>query len=59
MEEELKDRFKALHSIQSVSKKCDEEENEAVRILEKEFELKYKDIYAQREALINGKGDPN
>jgi GTPase involved in cell partitioning and DNA repair len=35
----------------------DKEEQKEIRILEVEFEKKYKEIYAQRELIINGKMD--
>jgi len=57
MDAEIKDRFKALFAIQSFVRDFDEEENKAIRDLEIEFEKKYKEIYALREKLINGKCD--
>jgi len=57
MDDELKDRFKALKAIQDVCRDADKEEQGAIRELEVEFENKYKEIYALREALINGKSD--
>jgi len=57
MDDELKDRFKALYSIQSLCKDFDEEESKEIRKLEILYEDKYKDIYMQRERIINSK-DP-
>lgn len=54
---ELRDRFKALHTLQCITKEMDEEETEGIRKLELEFEEKYKQIYATRELLINGKSE--
>lgn len=59
MDEELRDRFKALKALQDICKELDEEEQKEIKLLELEYENKYKDIYAQREALINGKSDIN
>jgi hypothetical protein len=55
MDDELKDRFKALYTIQSLCKDFDEEETKEIRKLELMYENKYKDIYAQRERIINSK----
>ena len=55
MDDELKDRFKALKAIQDLCHEFDDEENEEIRKLELLYENKYKEIYAQRELLINGK----
>ena len=57
MDEELKNRFKALKAIQDAVNEFDKEEQKEIRILEVEFEKKYKEIYAQRELIINGKMD--
>ena len=57
MDDELKDRFKALQAIQSFTREMDEEEAKDIRKLETEYENKYKEIYVLREALINGKSD--
>lgn len=57
MDEELKDRFKALKAIQDMVNDFDKEEQKEIRKLEVEFEKKYKEIYAQREQVINGKMD--
>ena len=54
MDDELKDRFKAMFSIGDAVKKYDEEEQKGIRELEVEFEEKYKEIYASREGLISG-----
>lgn len=59
MDAELKDRFKALKSIQDIIRDCDEEEQKEIRLLEIEFENKYKEIYSRREQLINGKVTPD
>lgn len=55
MDEELKERFKALYMLQNICKDLDEDEVKEVRKLEIEYENKYKSIYAQRERLINSK----
>ena len=57
MDEEVRDRFKALFSIQQYVHEFDDQENKAIRELELEFENKYKEIYALREALISGTSD--
>ena len=49
MDDELKDRFKALKMIQDDCHEIDEEEMKEMRKLEIEFEEKYKEIYALRE----------
>jgi hypothetical protein len=55
MDDELKDRFKSLYTIQSLCKDFDEEETKEIRKLELLYESKYKDIYSQRERIINSK----
>jgi hypothetical protein len=55
MDDELKDRFKALKAIQDLCDQLGEEEDAEIRELEIQYENKYKQIYAQREELINGK----
>ena len=55
MDEELRDRFKALKSIQDQVHEFDEEEQKEIRKLEIVFEEKYKEIYAMRERIINAK----
>lgn len=55
MDDEVKDRFKALYKLQECCKEFDEEEIAEVRKLEIEYENKYKAIYAQRERIINSK----
>lgn len=55
MDAELKDRFKALKVLQDTVHDLDEEEQREMRKLEIQFEEKYKEIYAARELLINGK----
>ena len=57
MDEEIRDRFKALKSIQDDIRSLDDEEEKGIRGLERQFETKYKEIYALREQLINGKID--
>jgi len=57
IDDELKDRFKALYTIQSICKDFDEEEVAEIRKLEIQYENKYKQIYSQRERIINSK-DP-
>lgn len=54
---ELKDRFKALQAIAFECREFDDEESKAIKELELQFENKYMEIYAQREAVINDKGD--
>jgi len=54
MDDEIKDRFKALKVLQDIVKDLDDEESKLVRVAELEYENKYKEIYALREALING-----
>lgn len=55
MDEELRDRFKALKAIQDLLQEADEEEQAQIRKIEIEFENKYKEIYSIREQIINGK----
>jgi hypothetical protein len=55
MDDELKDRFKALKTIQDYVHECDEEEQKEIRKLEIIFEEKYKEIYSMRERIINAK----
>ena len=52
MDAELKDRFKALMTIQNDMKKYDEEHSVEYRKIEVEFERKYKEIYGDRDLLI-------
>ena len=52
---ELKDRFKALQSIAFEMDALDQTEQDGIKELELEYEEKYKEIYALREALINEK----
>lgn len=59
MDDELKDRFKALKAIQDLCRNYDDEENEEIRKLEILYEGKYKEIYKQRETLVNGKEAPD
>lgn len=46
IDDELKDRFKALYTIQSTCKDFDEEEVAEIRKLEIQYENKYKQIYS-------------
>ena len=55
MDDELKERFKALKSIQDYVHECDEEEQKEIRKLEIIFEDRYKEIYNMRERIINAK----
>lgn len=55
MDEELRDRFKALKVIQDQIQDADSDEAKEIRKLEVEFEKKYKEIYRIREQIINGK----
>ena len=57
LDEELKDRFKALKVIQNLLHEMDEEEQKEVRKQEIIFEEKYKEIYELRRQFINA--DPN
>ena len=57
MDPEIKDRFKALQAIAFIHKEFDDEETKAVKEFELEFENKYKEIYALREAVINEKAE--
>ena len=57
MDNELKDRFKALKTIQDFVHEMDEDEQKEIRKLEIVFEEKYKEIYSMRERIINGKDD--
>ena len=57
MDDELKERFMALKSIQDYVHEYDDEEQKGIRKLEIEFEEKYKEIYKLREQIINGKMD--
>ena len=59
MDNELKDRFKALKAIADDLRQMDDESDKLIRDLEVEFENKYKEIYRQRDELINGKTDVN
>ena len=54
MDAELKDRFKAMLTIQNDIKKYDEEHSREYRKLEVQFEKKYKEVYAIRDQLISG-----
>jgi len=54
MDDELKDRFKALKAIQDLCRGFDDEENEEIRKLEIVYENKYKEIYQLRNELVNG-----
>ena len=55
MDNESKDRFKALFILQEKLGDFDEEEENEIRKLELIYENKYKEIYAQRERIINSK----
>ena len=55
MDNEIKDRFKALFVLQEKLGDFDEEEENEIRKLELIYENKYKEIYAQRERIINSK----
>lgn len=57
MDPELRDRFKALQAIAIECRALDDEESKEVKELELQFENRYKEIYAQREALINEKAN--
>jgi hypothetical protein len=52
---ELKDRFKALYAISLHCRELDDEEGKEIKQLELQFENKYREIYAMREAVINEK----
>lgn len=53
MDDELKDRFKALKVIQNECDEFDEEEQKEVRKQEINFESKYQEIYELRRKSIN------
>ena len=53
LDDELKERFKALKVIQNLIHEFDEEEQKEVRKEEIVFEDKYKDIYELRRKYIN------
>ena len=55
MDEEIRDRFKALKSIQDMLGEADEEEQKEIKKIELEFEERYKEIYRTREQIVNGK----
>ena len=57
MDEELRDRFKALKSIQDEIHDYDEEEQKEIRKLEIIYEEKYKELYALRDQFVNAKID--
>ena len=57
MDDELKDRFKALKVIQDLFHECDDDQQKEIRKLEQIYELKYDEIYGQRERIINGKDE--
>jgi hypothetical protein len=57
IDEELKDRFKALKVIQNQMHEFDEEEQKEVRKLEVIFEDKYKEIYELRRKFVNAGKD--
>ena len=57
MDEELRERFKALKALQDLIYDADEEEQKEIRKLELQYEEKYKEIYDIREQVINGKVD--
>lgn len=53
LDEELRDRFKALKVIQNLMHDLDKEEQKEVRKQEIIFEEKYKEIYELRRMYIN------
>ena len=53
LDDEFKDRFKALKVIQNMLHEMDEEEQKEVRKQEIIFEEKYKEIYELRRKFIN------
>jgi nucleosome assembly protein 1-like 1 len=55
MDPEVRDRFKALQAIAFICKGFDDEETKEIKELELQFENRYKEIYALRDALINEK----
>lgn len=59
MDDEIKDRFKALKVIQNECKKFEEEHSVEYRKLEVEFERKYKEIYALRDQVVAGETLPD
>ena len=46
MDDELKDRFKALYKLQAICNDLGEEEENEIRKLELVYEQKYKEIYS-------------
>ena len=59
MDSEIADRFKAIKVLQDDLRDADEEQQKEIRKLELQFEDKYKEIYAVREQLVNGKAQPD
>jgi hypothetical protein len=59
MDVELRERFQALKVMEDQLRKADEDEAKEIRKLEVEYETLYKDIYAEREAIVTGKTEPN
>ena len=59
MDAELRERFQALKVMEDQLRKADEDEAKEIRKLEVEYEALYKDIYAEREAIVTGKTEPN
>lgn len=57
MDAELRDRFKALQAIAFECKDLDDEESNEIKEIEIAFENRYKEIYDQRDILINEKAD--
>lgn len=55
MDQEIRDRFKALKALQDLLTEADEEEQKEIKKMELEFEEKYKEIYRTREQIVNGK----
>ena len=54
MDDEFKERFKALKVLGNMCNDADEGEQKEIRKLELEFENKYKEIYDLRQCFING-----
>ena len=59
MPSELRDRFKALKTLQDQCDVIEDERESEIHELEVQFEALYADLYRQREEVINGTEDLN
>ena len=59
LDDELRDRFKALKALQDLVHQADEEEQSEIRQMEIVYENKYKEIYKLRYDLISGNVSPD